>query len=305
MSELFTAIARWFDSQAGISNLDQNSTEIDWIRCIPFFALHFACFGVLWVGTSTTAVLVAVGLYFLRMFAITAFYHRYFSHRSFNTSRWFQFIFAVIGASSIQRGPLWWAAHHRHHHRVSDLPEDTHSPIQHGFWWSHLFWFSCQSNFRTKTELIEDFNRFPELRLIDRFDILSPLALGLLLFILGEVLDLYFPQLGTSGAQLFVWGLISTIVLFHATFATNSLAHLFGKRRYKTGDLSRNNFWMALLTLGEGWHNNHHHYPSSVQQGFFWWEIDITYWILVIMSKLGLVWDLRLVPEKAKLASLM
>ncbi len=304
MSELFTTLARWFDSQAGIANLDENSTEIDWFRCIPFFALHFACLGVLWVGVSTTAVMVALALYLFRMFAITAFYHRYFSHRAFKTSRWFQFVFAVIGASSVQRGPLWWAAHHRNHHRVSDLPEDTHSPVQHGFLWSHLFWFSCQSNFRTKTEFIEDFNRFPELRLIDRFDILSPLALGILLFLFGEILNSYFPQLGTSGLQLLVWGLISTIILFHATFATNSLAHLFGKRRYQTGDFSRNNFWMALLTLGEGWHNNHHHYPASVQQGFFWWEIDITYWILILMSKVGLVWDLRLVPEKAKLASL-
>lgn len=152
--------------------------------------------------------------------------------------------------------------------------------------------------------MIEDFNRFPELRLIDRFDILSPVALGLLLFLFGEVLNSFFPQLGTSGLQLLVWGLISTIILFHATFATNSLAHLFGKRRYETGDFSRNNFWMALLTMGEGWHNNHHHYPASVQQGFFWWEIDITYWILVLMSKVGLVWDLRLVPEKVKHTSL-
>jgi len=304
MSGIWTTLARWFDSQADISSLDESSTEIDWIRCIPFFALHFSCLGALWVGASSTAVTVALVLYLLRMFAITAFYHRYFSHRAFKTSRWFQFIFAVIGASSIQRGPLWWAAHHRNHHRVSDLPEDTHSPIQHGFIWSHLLWFSCQSNFRTKTELIEDFNRFPELRLIDRFDILSPLALGILLFITGEVLNSFFPQLGTSGMQLLVWGLISTIILFHATFATNSLAHLFGRRRYETGDFSRNNFCMALLTMGEGWHNNHHHYPSSVQQGFFWWEIDITYWILVLMSKVGLVWDLRLVPEKAKHTSL-
>ncbi|MGP0567174.1 MULTISPECIES: acyl-CoA desaturase [unclassified Nitrospina] len=307
MSKFWVTLSGWFDSQVAISDLDEHSREIDWLRCTPFVLLHVACLGAIWVGFSTTALIVAVALYFIRVFAITAFYHRYSSHRSFKTSRWLQFIFAVIGASSIQRGPLWWAAHHRHHHRhhhrVSDLREDSHSPVQHGFLWSHMLWFCCQSNFRTKTELIRDFNDFPELRLIDRFDILIPVALGTLLFLMGETLNSFFPQLGTSGLQLLVWGLISTVVLFHTTVATNSIGHLFGKRRYPTKDFSRNNLWMALLTLGEGWHNNHHYYPASVQQGFHWWEIDITYLILVLMSKLGLVWNLRLVPEKVKKAA--
>lgn len=304
MSELWITFARWFDSQAGISDLnDEDSKKIDWLRCMPFFALHLVCVCVFWVGFSTAAILFAAALYFLRMFAITGFYHRYFSHRAFKTSRWVQFIFAVIGASSVQRGPLWWAAHHRHHHRYSDCSEDIHSPVKSGFFWSHMFWFTCRSNFKTREELITDFNRFPELRWIDRFDILIPVTLGALVFLVGEFLNSYFPQLGTSGPQFLVWGLISTVVLFHATCSTNSLAHLFGKRRYQTGDDSRNNFWIALITLGEGWHNNHHHYPASVQQGFHWCEIDITYWILVLMSKVGLVWDLRLVPKKVKLAT--
>ncbi len=303
MSELWVTLVRWFDSQAGIADLkDENSKEIDWLRCIPFFMLHVACLSVFWVGYSTTALIIAGGLYLIRMFAITGFYHRYFSHRAFKTSRWVQFIFAIIGASSVQRGPLWWAAHHRHHHCSSDSSEDIHSPVQDGFLWSHMFWFTNRSNFKTRNNLISDFNRFPELRWIDRFDILIPVTLGALVFLAGEVLNAYFPELGTTGPQLLVWGLISTVVLFHATCSTNSLAHLFGKSRYQTGDASRNNFWIALITLGEGWHNNHHHYPASVQQGFHWWEIDITYWILVLMSKVGLVWDLRMVPEKVKLA---
>ncbi len=277
MTDLWTTLARWFDSQAGISKLnEEDSKKIDWIRCVPFFMLHVACLSVFWVGFSLTALILAGVLYLIRMFAITGFYHRYFSHRAFKTSRWLQFIFAIIGASSVQRGPLWWAAHHRHHHRYSDSSEDIHSPVQSGFLWSHMLWFTNVSNFKTRGNLISDFNRFPELRWIDRFDIFVPVTLGVLVFVAGEVLNVYFTELGTTGPQLLVWGLISTVVLFHATCSTNSLAHLFGKRRYQTGDDSRNNFWIALITLGEGWHNNHHHYPASVQQGFHWWEIDIT-----------------------------
>tara|TARA_B100000686_G_scaffold168123_1_gene175560 strand:+ start:4726 stop:5634 length:909 start_codon:yes stop_codon:yes gene_type:complete len=292
---------RWFDSRAEITGKGgKDQCNVDWVRCLPFFFLHIACLNVFWVGFSYTAFFLAGSLYFLRMFAITGFYHRYFSHRAFKTSRWVQLIFAIIGASSAQRGPLWWAAHHRHHHRYSDSPEDIHSPVQSGFFWSHMFWFTNRSNFKTKSHLISDLNHFPELQWIDRFDIVIPVILGVHLFITGEIFQNYFPELETNGPQLLVWGIISTVFLFHATCSTNSIAHLFGTKRYKTGDSSRNNFWIALLTLGEGWHNNHHHYPSSVQQGFYWWEIDVTYWILFIMSKLGLVWGLRLVPNKIK-----
>ena len=306
MSELWLTFTRWFDSQSGLSNLgEEESKEIDWFRCLPFFMLHFACFSVILVGYSALSLSLAGVLYLVRMFAITGFYHRYFSHRSFKTSRFIQFIFALIGASSVQRGPLWWAAHHRHHHRYSDTQEDVHSPEQSGFLWSHMLWFTCRYHFRTRNELIEDFNKYPELRWLDRFDILIPVILGSLVFIAGEIINSFYPEMGTSGPQLLVWGLISTVILFHATFSTNSLAHLFGGKRYETGDGSRNNLLVAILTLGEGWHNNHHHYPSSVQQGFHWWEVDITYWILAIMSKLGLVWDLKMVPEKAKSSALI
>jgi len=296
-------LIQWFD--AGKVNTVPESPEadnaIDLLRIIPYIFLHLACLGVFWVGCSTTAVVTALLLYALRVFAITGFYHRYFSHRTFKTSRVAQFVFAVLGASSAERGPIWWAAHHRDHHRYSDQPEDAHSPKQHGFWWSHMLWFLSNQNVKTKFDCVPDLVKFPELMFLDRFDKLVPVALAILLFFLGHLLAIYNPALGTNGLQMLFWGFfISTIAVMHATFSINSLTHCFGSRRYPTKDDSRNNFWLALLTFGEGWHNNHHHFPGSVHQGFYWWEIDITYYVLRLLAALGIIWDLRKVPMEIR-----
>jgi stearoyl-CoA desaturase (Delta-9 desaturase) len=280
----------WFDNSAGVAADDPD--RIDWLRVVPFVGLHFAAFGVLWVGTSVTAVAVAVGLYALRMFAVTAFYHRYFSHRAFKTSRTVQWLFALLGAAAVQRGPLWWAAHHRHHHAHADRPTDAHSPRQHGFLWSHMGWFLARANFPTKLQLVPDLARFRELVLLDRFDAAVPAALAAALYAAGAVLERLAPGLGTSAMQLLVWG----FAVWHATFAINSLAHTSGRRRYATRDDSRNNFALALLTFGEGWHNNHHRYPTAARQGFRWWEVDLTYYVLCAFEATGLIWDLRTVP---------
>ena len=231
-----------------------------------------------WVGVSATALWVALALYALRMFAITGFYHRYFSHRAFRTSRPVQFAFAVLGASSVQRGPLWWAAHHRHHHVHADTAADPHTPRK-GFWRSHAGWFLTRGGFRTDPSRIGDLLKFPELRWLDRYDTAIPVVLAALLFGAGMALERWAPGLGTNGPQLLVWGFfVSTVVLFHATVTINSLAHRWGRRRYATRDDSRNNPWLALLTFGEGWHNNHHFFPGSARQGFFWWEFDLTWY---------------------------
>ncbi len=291
----WTQLLSWFD--ASRRGADDDSDRIDWVRIAPFLAMHAACAFVLVVGWSPVAVAVAVALYFVRMFAITGFYHRYFSHRSFKTSRALQFAFGVLGATSVQRGPLWWAAHHRKHHRHSDMPEDVHSPVVHSLAWSHVGWITTPGNFATDNSVVPDLAAYRELRFLDRFDLVIPVLFAAALFGLGAWLEAAAPQLGTSGGQMLVWGLISTVVLFHATFTINSLAHRYGTRRFETTDESRNNFWLALLTLGEGWHNNHHHYPHSVRQGFRWWEVDITYYLLRVMSWCGLIWDLRPVPR--------
>jgi stearoyl-CoA desaturase (Delta-9 desaturase) len=283
LARLAGTVAAWFDSEA-VARPGDDPRGIDWLRQVPFLAIHAGCLLLPWVGVSAAAVAVCVALYVVRMFAITAFYHRYFSHHAFRAGRVAQFAFALLGASAAQRGPLWWASHHRHHHVHSDQPQDSHSALRHGFAWSHLGWFMARGNFRPRLELVKSFASFPELRFLDRFDALVPLALALALYAVG-------------GLQMLVWGFcVSTVVLYHATFSINSLAHRIGSRRYATRDASRNNWWLALVTFGEGWHNNHHHYPASARQGFFWWEVDLSWWGLQLLAKAGVVRDLRAVP---------
>jgi stearoyl-CoA desaturase (delta-9 desaturase) len=221
------------------------------------------------------------------MFGITGGYHRYFSHRSYKTSRFFQFCLAWLGCSALQKGPLWWASHHRNHHRFSDTPDDPHSPLAKSFWWAHVGWILDDDHNDIAWDSIQDWSRFPELRWLDRNHWVPGLLLAGLCFLIG----------GWSGL---VWGfVVSTVLLYHATFTINSLSHLIGRRRYATPDDSRNNVVLALLTLGEGWHNNHHHYQSSANQGFFWWEIDITYYVIRALAVFGIVWDIRKPGAKA------
>ena len=255
------------------------------IHCLPFAAVHVAVLGVFFVHFRWWYPLLALGLYGVRMFFVTAGYHRYFSHRTFKTSRVFQFLLACCAMSSLQKGVLWWAAHHRHHHRFSDLDQDIHSPSLNGFWWSHLGWILCRRYNTTRAELVPDLARYPELRWLNKYHMVPGAAFGTLLFL-------------TGGLGVFFWGFcVSTVMLWHGTFTINSLCHVFGRRRYATTDTSRNSLILSLITMGEGWHNNHHHYMSSVRQGFFWWEIDLTYYILRILSWVHIVWDLKMPPR--------
>jgi len=267
-------------------------------RMIPFIFLHIGCFGVIWTGWSWAAVISAAVLYFVRMFAVTAFYHRYFCHRAYHTSRVGQFIFALIGLTAMQRGPLWWAAVHRHHHAHSDDHDDTHSPVTKGFFWSHIGWLTSSKNFPTDYRLVRDLTKFPELVFLNRFDVIGPAILFIFLFGFGAGLDALDPSLGTTGWQMVVWGFfISTTFLFHATCAVNSLAHTLGSKRFDNNDESRNSLFLALITLGEGWHNNHHQYQASARQGFYWWEIDISYYLIRLLGFAGIVWDIKPVPQ--------
>lgn len=289
MTTLRSVLAKlrlWFDTAAMPAGGQPAGHRVDWVRVLPFVGMHLACLGVVWVGASWAAVGAAAGLYAARMFFITAFYHRYFSHRTFETTRPAQFAFALLGATCVQRGPLWWAAHHRKHHRHADTPDDVHSPRQHGFWWSHMGWITSPENFPTDLRQVPDLARFPELRFLDRFDIVVPLLLALSLFLIG-------------GAQWLVWGFfISTVVLFHCSCFINSLAHQLGRRRYPTPDDSKNSLILSLITFGEGWHNNHHWYPGAARQGFFWWEVDLTYYGLWLLSRIRIIRNLHAVPAR-------
>lgn len=295
---LATTARQWVDNDYCTQEERENPKDrVDFKRCLPFILIHGGCLAVIWVGFSWFAFAAAVALYILRMFAITAFYHRYFSHRSFRTSRVAQFIFAIWGNTAMQRGPLWWAAHHRHHHQHSDDHPDVHSPTLKGFLWSHIGWITSPKNFATDYSRVKDFTKHRELMFLNRHDVLVPVLYGVALWLIGWALEVWAPGLGTNGAQLFVWGFfISTVALLHGTFFINSLAHVFGGRRFKTEDTSRNSLLLALLTLGEGWHNNHHRYMHSAKQGFYWWEIDISYYVLKMLSWVGIIWDLRPVP---------
>jgi len=271
--------------------------RFEFSRILPFIFLHIGCLGVIWTGWSWAAVITAAVLYFVRMFAVTAFYHRYFCHRAYHTSRMGQFIFALIGLTAMQRGPLWWAAVHRHHHAHSDDHDDTHSPVTKGFLWSHIGWLTSSKNFPTDYRLVRDLTKFPELVFLNRFDVIGPALLFIFLFGFGSGLNALDPSLGTTGWQMVVWGFfISTTFLFHATCAINSLAHTLGSKRFDNDDESRNSLFLALITLGEGWHNNHHQYQASARQGFYWWEIDISYYLIRLLGFAGIVWDIKPVP---------
>ena len=299
----FRSLIRWFDTDHGnedVAALRAKPDQVEFVRVLPFVLLHLGCLGVFLTGWSWTAVAITVLLYFVRMFAITGFYHRYFSHKTFQTSRPAQFLFALLGATAVQRGPLWWSYQHRHHHRHSDEDEDVHSPTIRGFWWSHIGWITSARNFPTDYSQVRDLAKFPELVFLNRFDTVVPILFATGLFWLGHFLQVHYPGLGVTSWQLLVWGFfISTTLLFHATSCINSMAHLLGRRRYDTGDNSRNSFLLALITLGEGWHNNHHRYMNTVRQGFYWWEIDVSYYLLKVISWTGLIWNLKPVPLAA------
>jgi len=260
-------------------------TPLGVLSLVFFFGIHLASLSVLWLGVTWRSIALAVGLYWLRMFGITAGYHRYFSHRAYKTSRFFQFVLACLGAASLQKGPLWWAAHHRTHHRWSDTPRDLHSPKQRGFWHAHLGWILSPAHDATDFSLVPDLARYPELLWLNRYYWVPALALALVCH-------------GVDGVRGVVWGMgVGTVLLWHCTFFINSLAHVWGTRRYDTTDTSRNNFLLALVTMGEGWHNNHHYYMNAANQGFFWWEVDVSYYILRVLCWVRVVRELRVPPS--------
>ena len=253
---------------------------------IPFVLVHLSCLAVFWTGITWQAAALCVALYVLRIFAIGAGYHRYFSHRAYSTSRVFQFMLAFLAQTSAQRSVLWWAETHRRHHLHSDTVDDPHSPARQGMFYSHVGWIFTRRHAATDFARIEDFARYPELKLLHYLELAPAFLLAVLCFFLA----------GWPGVVVgFMW---STVLVYHSTFCINSLAHLSGAKRYVTGDDSRNNWLLALLTMGEGWHNNHHAYQSSARQGFRWWEFDPTFYILWTLSRVGVVWDLKTPPEQ-------
>jgi stearoyl-CoA desaturase (delta-9 desaturase) len=267
---------------------DSHLEDINWFGAVPFIVMHLLGLAAFLFEFNWTMLWLIIGSYYLRMFGITAGYHRYFSHRSYKTSRFFQFVMAFLAQTSTQKGALWWASHHRHHHKYSDTDDDVHSPGKKGFWWSQVGWILCNKYLDTNWKYIGDFNKYPELRWLNRFFLVPPVLYALGIFAIW------------GWAGLF-WGFFfSTMLLYHGTFSINTLTHMIGRVRYHSGDQSKNSFILAMITCGEGWHNNHHYYQATANQGWFWWEIDLSYYALKILSWMGLVWDLRTPPKKVK-----
>lgn len=273
---------------------------------IQMVVIHLTPLLLLWSGLGTKFDWgVLIFMYFARMFFVTGGYHRYFAHKTYNTSRFFQFLIAFCAQTTVQKGALWWASEHRVHHKHSDKPSDPHSNKIYGFFYSHIGWIIGPDFKKTHYEAIRDFAKFPELVWLNKNHLIPAIITAFGVFFLGG-----YVHGGEIGVDFFEKGLptlvigffISTLILFHGTFSINSLSHMIGGKRYETGDESRNSFVLALVTMGEGWHNNHHYYQASARQGFFWWEIDITYYLLKTLSFLGLIWDLRPVPNYIKLS---
>ena len=278
------------------SGLD-HSEKINYLRCTPFFILHLLLFLGFFVHMTFACYLLALMLYIIRMFAITGFYHRYFSHKTFSTSKAMEVVFAIIGMTSIQQDPIWWASHHRHHHKVTDKPEDEHSPISRSFLTSHFTWFFSNKNYHIKHECVKDLLKKKYLVLVCRFEFMIYLCFAALISLFGFLCETYTSIKLTPLSAFYSGFVLSTLAVHHVTFSINSFLHKFGFTRYATEDNSKNNWILAILAMGEGWHNNHHHYPATVKQGFRWYEIDLTYYLLLIFNKLGLVWDLKKISK--------
>ena len=271
-----------------VHGLERSPEErVNWKSSFPFFLVHALVLLTFWTGITPTAAVLFLVLFWGRMFFITGAYHRYFSHRTYKMGRVMQFLMAFGGGTAAQKGALWWASHHRNHHRYSDTDRDVHSPLK-GFWWSHVGWILCDKNNDWNPDDIRDFAKYPELRFLTKHDWIPPWIVGVASYMIG----------GWSGLIFGFFG--STVLLWHATFLVNSLAHVMGRRRYATTDTSRNSALIALATMGEGWHNNHHYYQASCRQGFFWWEFDPTYYILKGLSFVGLVRDIKAPPARVK-----
>ena len=255
---------------------------------------------IFWVVQASALLVFAVpfrwaflGLWaashFLRAIGLTLVFHRYLAHRAFRMNRVARFVWTFIGTAAMQKGPLWWAGHHVNHHRFADREGDPHSPMISGFYYAHVGWFlhdTKHDRVEATNPVIRDFSTVPEIAWLDRYFFLPPAALAATLFLAG-------------GWPWLVYGFcLPTMTLAHATFAINTVNHMFGSRRFDTLDESRNNPLTAFFAVGEGWHNNHHRYQRAARNGFYWWEFDPTWYTIRAMAAVGLGGDIQPVPER-------
>jgi stearoyl-CoA desaturase (delta-9 desaturase) len=259
------------------------------IAMVVFWVVQVSALLVFVVPFSAGYIGLWAVSHFLRAVGLTLTFHRYFAHRAFQMNRVARFVWAFIGTAAMQKGPLWWAGHHVNHHRFADREGDPHSPMISGVYYAHVGWFLNDARhdvIEASNPVIRDFSKAPEILWLDRLFFVPPILLALVMYLAG-------------GMPWLVWGFcLPTVTLAHATFAINTVNHLFGSRRFDTIDESRNNVVTALFAVGEGWHNNHHRYQRAARNGFYWWEFDPTWYVIRLMEMVGLAWDVQPVPAR-------
>lgn len=257
---------------------------------LAVIVIHLLALSSFWTY-STEGLISFILLYSITAMGITFCFHRLLSHRSFKVMKPFLFISTLCGVLALQGGPIKWCAKHRLHHAKSDKPLDPHSAKCHGFLWSHLFWNFFRhpqlNNFEKLKRLTLDLTNEPILMFFEQYFVAINLAFGVLLFIAGYLIGGF-----KIGLSLLIWGgFLRIVAVWHVTWCINSVTHFWGYRNYETEDGSRNLWWLSILAMGEGWHNNHHRYQRPARTGHRWFELDPTYWLISLLRKTGLVYN--------------
>lgn len=276
-------------------------SRVNWTVVLGIAVMHIGAVAALFYFSWSALVLAAFFMWVTGGLGITLGFHRLLTHRSFKTPKWFEYCLSIAGSLAWQGGPAQWIGVHRIHHAHSDEEGDPHTP-KHGFTWAHVLWcMHKDSDGRRGLDAAKDIMRDPGQRFINNYFYLFQIALIPILYG-GGVLASYL-GLATSGLSWVLWGIcLRTVVVYHVTWFVNSASHTWGYQNFKTGDLSTNLWWVALLSFGEGWHNNHHAYQRSAAHGLKWYEFDLTYWTIRLLSLVGLAHDIVL-PDKQRLKS--
>ena len=267
-------------------NTDLNRLHVKWDSVIVFALMHLLALGIFFVPFSWKAFWVFFALQWITGgLGICLCYHRLLTHRSFKLWKPLEYALAVCACLAFQNGPIKWVATHRVHHANSDREGDPHSPTK-GFWWAHMGWlFSFDETFDTYEKYrtyAPDLANDPVYRFLNSTFVIYQVILGIVLYAWG-------------GLPFVIWGIFfRTVFMWHCTWLVNSAAHTWGYRTWAVEDKSTNNWWVALLTYGEGWHNNHHAFPRSAAHGLKWWELDLTYFTVRALTAVGLASDIQL-----------
>ena len=283
--EILAGLRAWLLSDKGMGkemippSAKEVAYSVDWVRSVPFIALHLMCFGDFYSGLESCCSCRV----YMPVFCANVFHYWFLSSVFFTSnlqSKPFHATASGFGRDLLcsKRSFMVGSASSSTSQVFRRSRRSAFPPTNMAFFGVHIGWITDKRNFPTRMSLVPDLARFRELRFLDQFDLLVPASMGVGLYFLGEFLSSNYPALGTNGWQMLIWGFfVSTILLLHGSCMINSAAHLMGKQNYETGDQSRNSLILSLFTLGEGWHNNHHYYPATARQGFFWWELDVTF----------------------------